>query len=96
MKFNKAKHKILCLGQGNSRCQYRLVAEWIWGSTVEKDLGILAYKRLVKSWQCALAAQKALHILSYLKQSMSSRSSEIILPLSSALVKPQTFSQDLL
>ncbi|KAK4807201.1 hypothetical protein QYF61_024321 [Mycteria americana] len=58
MKFNKAKCKVLHLGQGNHQYQYRLGDEWIESSPAEKDLGIL----------------KANCILVCIKRSMASRS----------------------
>jgi len=82
VKFNKAKCKVMHMGQ------YRLGDEGIESSPVKKDLGVLVDEKLDMTQQCALAAQKATHIVGCIKSSMASRSREVILPLCSALVRP--------
>ena len=74
MKFNKAKCKVLLMGQGNC--------------PPEKDLGLLVDEKLSMTWLHALTAHKAKLILGCIKNSMASRSREGILCLRSALLRP--------
>jgi len=88
MKLNKAKCKVLHVGRDNPKRKYKLGGEWLESSPEEKDLGVLADKKLNMSWQYALADQKANRILGCIKTSVASRSREAILPLYSALLRP--------
>ena len=55
---------------------------------MERDLRVWADGKLNRSQQCALAAERANHILECIKHSRTSQLKEVIIVLYSALVQP--------
>jgi hypothetical protein len=88
MKFNKEKCKVVRFGNSLLDSHYYMENECLKRVVEEKDLGVMVHSSLKGSRQCHEAVKKANRCLGMIARNIKFKSSDIILPLYRALVRP--------
>ena len=88
MAFNVSKCKIMHLGYGNNKCEYKLGGETLSETTEEKDLGVLIDNNLKFSRHIRGIVSKANRMIGLIKISFECVDSEMFLNLYNSLVRP--------
>ena len=88
MQFNVSKCSVMSVGKGNMPVDYTLNGTALGRSYSARDLGVQVSSDLCPREQCVIARNKANKILGFISRSVTNRSSEVILRLYLALVRP--------
>ncbi|CAM5085619.1 unnamed protein product [Eretmochelys imbricata] len=88
MKFNSEKCKVMHLGINNKNFSCKLGTHQLEVTEEEKDLGVLVDHRMTMSSQCDVAVKNGNVVLGCIRQGISSRDKEVLVPLYKALVRP--------
>lgn len=82
IKYNKDKCKVLYLGKHKPGVQHKLGSTQLYSSFAERDLGVLADSNLNIREQCPTGAKKASKVLGCIKNVITIRYKEVVIPLS--------------
>ena len=89
MKFNTSKCKVLHLGANNPQHTYRLGGESLTCTSAKRHLAAMIDHHMNMSHQCNVVASRANNTLACINHCISCETKKVILPLYSALVRPQ-------
>ena len=88
MTFNLKKTKIMYTGRNNNKYTYKMYDSEICTTDMEKDLGIIVHNSLKMSPHIISSVKKANKLLGLISRTLDYKSSDSILPLYKALVRP--------
>jgi hypothetical protein len=88
MGFNVDKCKVMYMGKGNSKAEYKLGNKVLEECNEEKDLGVVISRNGKVEKQCAEAAKKGFKVLGMIARNFVTRRREVILQLYKSLVRP--------
>ena len=82
------KCKVMYMGKGNSKAEYKIGSRVLEECNEEKDLGVVISRNGNVEKQCAEAAKKGFKVLGMIARNFVTRRREVILQLYKSLVRP--------